>query len=50
MNEAEAVKTPDRNVDLELASGGGLLLRATDQREPSPLPRERVRKPKLLAS
>jgi len=52
MNETEAIKTPDRNVDLELASGGGILLRASEFEQPqlSQVPRERARKLRLLPS
>jgi len=46
MNEGEVVKNQDRNVDLELGSGGGMLLRNPELLD-VPL-RERVRKPKLL--
>jgi hypothetical protein len=46
MNETEVVKSPDRNVDLELSSGGGVLLRNPELPD-APL-RERARKPKVL--
>ncbi len=50
MTEPESLETPDRNVYLELASGGGVLIRDASSLSTSPLLRKRRYRDKELPS